>query len=151
MEMDMIMGPYVPQVNNYQPWEFLLSGLPFLLWRNAKWVLLGKCRTSHTKEAHKRLLRSISLVSRLAGREKMAQQLLSLGLALSSVWEKARARDRQREVVGDKGHWVLICQGWDKLWEQGLGEAKGGGGRKGTVGFDLQGMSPAAKARSRGR
>jgi hypothetical protein len=52
----------------------------------------------------------------------MAQQLFSVGLALSSIWEKARARDRQREVAGNKGQW----------------------------GFVLQGMSPAAKARSRG-
>jgi hypothetical protein len=46
---------------------------------------------------------SKSLISKLAGREKMAQQLLLAGLALSSIWEKARARDRQREVAGDKG------------------------------------------------
>jgi hypothetical protein len=46
---------------------------------------------------------SKSLISRLAGREKMVQQLLSAGLALSGIWEKARARDRQREVAGDKG------------------------------------------------
>jgi hypothetical protein len=52
----------------------------------------------------------------------MAQHLLSVGLALSSIWEKARARDRQREVAGDKGQW----------------------------GFVLQGMRPAAEARSRG-
>jgi hypothetical protein len=32
----------------------------------------------------------------------MAQQLFSVGLALSSIWEKARARDGQREGVGDK-------------------------------------------------
>jgi hypothetical protein len=64
-----------------------------------------------------------SLISRLAGREeKMAQQLFSAGLALSSIWEKAKARDRQREVAGDKGQW----------------------------GFVLQGMRPAAEARSRG-
>jgi hypothetical protein len=52
----------------------------------------------------------------------MAQQLLSVGLDLSSIWEKARARDRQREVAGDKGQW----------------------------GFVLQGMGPAAEARARG-
>jgi hypothetical protein len=51
----------------------------------------------------------------------MAQQLLSAGLALSSIWEKARARDRQREVTGDRGQW----------------------------GFVLQGMRPAAEARAR--
>jgi hypothetical protein len=39
---------------------------------------------------------SKSLISRVAGRVKMAQQLLSADLALSSIWEKARARDRQR-------------------------------------------------------
>jgi hypothetical protein len=32
------------------------------------------------------------------------QQLLSVGLALSSIWEEARARDGQRKVAGDKGH-----------------------------------------------
>jgi hypothetical protein len=48
----------------------------------------------------------------LAGREeKMAQQLFSVGLALSSIWEKARARDRQREVAGDKGQWGFVLQG----------------------------------------
>jgi hypothetical protein len=41
----------------------------------------------------------------------MAQQLLSVGLALSSFWEKARARDRQREVAGDKGQWDFVLQG----------------------------------------
>jgi hypothetical protein len=41
----------------------------------------------------------------------MVQQLLSAGLALSSIWEKARARDRQREVVGDKALGVLFCKG----------------------------------------
>jgi hypothetical protein len=51
----------------------------------------------------------------------MMQQLLLAGLGLSSIWEKARARDRQREVAGDKGQW----------------------------GFVLQGMRPAAKARAR--
>jgi hypothetical protein len=34
---------------------------------------------------------------------KMVQQLLSAGLNLSSIWEKARAKDGQREVAGDKG------------------------------------------------
>jgi hypothetical protein len=38
----------------------------------------------------------------------MAQQLLSAGLALSSIWEKARARDGQREVAGDKGQWGFV-------------------------------------------
>jgi hypothetical protein len=70
--------------------------------------LLGKCRTLHTKEAHKRYLLSKSLISRLAGQEKMMQQLLLAGLGLSSIWEKARARDRQREVAGDKGQWVFV-------------------------------------------
>jgi hypothetical protein len=55
-------------------------------------------------------------------KKKMAQQPLLAGLALSSIWEKARARDRQREEAGDKGQW----------------------------GFVLQGMRPAAEARSRG-
>jgi hypothetical protein len=64
-----------------------------------------------------------SLISRLVGQEeKMVQQLLSVGLALSSICKKARARDRQREVARDKGQW----------------------------GFVLQGMRPAAEARYRG-
>jgi hypothetical protein len=52
----------------------------------------------------------------------MAQKHLLAGLALSSKLEKAKARDRQREVAGDKGQW----------------------------GFVLQGIRPAAEARSRG-
>jgi hypothetical protein len=52
-----------------------------------------------------------SLISRLAGQEKMAQQLLLEGLALSSIWEKSRARDGQREVAGDKGQWGFVLQG----------------------------------------
>jgi hypothetical protein len=51
----------------------------------------------------------------------MAWQLFSVVLTLSSIWEKARARDGQREEAGDKGQW----------------------------GFVLQGMRPAAEARSR--
>jgi hypothetical protein len=78
-------------------------------------MLLGRHRTSHTKEAHKRYLMSKSLISRLAGREKMAQQLLSAGLALSSIWEKARAMDGQREVIGDKGQWGFVLQGMRQL------------------------------------
>jgi hypothetical protein len=85
--------------------------------------MLGKRRTLHTKEVHERYLMSKSLISRLAGKEKMAQQLLLAGLALSSIWEKARTRGRQREVAGDKGQWSFV----------------------------LQGMRPAAKARARGR
>jgi hypothetical protein len=74
--------------------------------------MLGKCHTLHTKEAHKRYLMSKSLISRLAGQEeKMAQQLLLAGLALSSIWEKARARDRQREVARDKGQLGFVLQG----------------------------------------
>jgi hypothetical protein len=41
----------------------------------------------------------------------MAQQLLSAGLALSSIWEKSRARDKQREVAGDKAQWGFVLQG----------------------------------------
>jgi hypothetical protein len=52
----------------------------------------------------------------------MVQQLLLVGLALSSIWEQARARDGQREVAGDKGYW----------------------------GFVVQRMRPVAKARARG-
>jgi hypothetical protein len=55
------------------------------------------------------------------GKEKWRAAFLG-GLALSSIWEKARTGDRQREVAGDKGQW----------------------------GFVLQGMRPAAEARSRG-
>jgi hypothetical protein len=84
--------------------------------------MLGKHHTLHTKEAHERFPMSRSLISRLAGQEKMVQELLSVCLALSSIWEKARARDGQREVAGDKGQW----------------------------GFVLQGMRPAAESRSRG-
>jgi hypothetical protein len=73
--------------------------------------LLGKRSTPHTKEAHERYLMSKSLISRLAGQEKMVQQLLLAGLALSSIWEKARARDGQREVVGDKEQGALFCKG----------------------------------------
>jgi hypothetical protein len=58
-----------------------------------RFSLLGKCRTPHTKETHESYLMSKSLISRLAGREKKAQQLLSAGLVLSSIWKKARARD----------------------------------------------------------
>jgi hypothetical protein len=63
-------------------------------------------KTPHT--SHKGGSREVShvqsLISRLASREeKMAQQLFLAGLALSSIWEKGRARDRQREVAGDKG------------------------------------------------
>jgi hypothetical protein len=85
--------------------------------------VLGRRCTLHTKEVHERYLMSKSLISRLAGKEKMAQQLLLAGLALSSIWEKARTRGRQREVAGDKGQWSFV----------------------------LQGMRPAAKARARGR
>jgi hypothetical protein len=41
----------------------------------------------------------------------MAQQLLLVGLALSSIWEKARAMDRQRDVAGDKEQWIFVLQG----------------------------------------
>jgi hypothetical protein len=55
----------------------------------------------------------------------MAKQLLSVGLALNSIWEKARARDGQgmrlaaearprdgqKLVVGDKEQWTLFCKG----------------------------------------
>jgi hypothetical protein len=41
----------------------------------------------------------------------MVQQLLSAGLALSSMLEKARARDGQRKVAGDKEQWSFVLQG----------------------------------------
>jgi hypothetical protein len=34
-----------------------------------------------------------------------------VGLALSSIWEKARARDGQTEVARDKGQWGFVLQG----------------------------------------
>jgi hypothetical protein len=40
----------------------------------------------------------------------MAQQLLSVDLALSSIWEKARARDKERwQEIRDSG--ALFCKG----------------------------------------
>jgi hypothetical protein len=47
----------------------------------------------------------------VAQKKKMAQQLFSGGLALSSIWEKRRAREGQREVAGDKGPWGFVLQG----------------------------------------
>jgi hypothetical protein len=44
-------------------------------------------------------------------RKKWSSALLFAGLALSSIGEKARARDGQREVAGDKGQWALFCKG----------------------------------------
>jgi hypothetical protein len=41
--------------------------------------MLGKCHTSHTKEAHERLLMSRSLINRLAGQEEKMVQQPSLG------------------------------------------------------------------------
>jgi hypothetical protein len=41
----------------------------------------------------------------------MVQQVFSVGLALSSIWEKAGARDGQRQVAGDKGQWGFVLQG----------------------------------------
>jgi hypothetical protein len=41
----------------------------------------------------------------------MAQQLFLAILALSSIWEKARARDGQRKVAGDKGQWGFVLEG----------------------------------------
>jgi hypothetical protein len=67
--------------------------------------------TPHTKEAHESYFMPKSLISRLAGREKMAQQLLLVGLALGSIWKKARFRGGQRKVVGDKEQWALFCKG----------------------------------------
>jgi hypothetical protein len=68
---------------------------------------------------------SKSLISRLVGQEKMVQQLLSADLALSCVWEKARARDWQRDMAGDKGQWGFVLQGMKPaaaqaaIWWQG--------------------------------
>jgi hypothetical protein len=53
----------------------------------------GIHHTPQTKEAHQSYLMSKSYIRREAGQEKMVQQLLLAGLVLSSIWEKARARD----------------------------------------------------------
>jgi hypothetical protein len=68
----------------------------------------------------------------------MAQPLLLAGLVLSSIWGKARTKDgldlqRKRPAAGARS------------------QAKGGGGRKGTVNLDQQRTRLAAEARSRGR
>jgi hypothetical protein len=55
--------------------------------------MLGKSHTLHTKEAHESYLMFKSLISRVAGQEKKAQQLFLAGLVLSSIWEKARTKD----------------------------------------------------------
>jgi hypothetical protein len=105
------------------------SPLPsfILSWTHYDKTIICVRKTPHM--AHKGGSRKVShvqkFISRLAGWEKMAQSLLLVGLALSSIWEKARARDRQREVVGDKRQWSLICKGWDQLVKQGLGVGKG--------------------------
>jgi hypothetical protein len=74
--------------------------------------VLGKCCIPHTKEAHESYLMSKTLISRLAGREKKAQQLFSVGLDLSSIWEKARAlgtdKERWQEIRDSE---VLFCKG----------------------------------------
>jgi hypothetical protein len=41
----------------------------------------------------------------------MSQQLLSVDLALSSIWEKARTRNGQRKAAGDKEQWALFLKG----------------------------------------
>jgi hypothetical protein len=41
----------------------------------------------------------------------MAQQIFLVGLALSSIWEKARAGDGQKQVARDKGQWDFVLQG----------------------------------------
>jgi hypothetical protein len=74
----------------------------------------GVRKTPHT--AHKRrLTRGISCpkFNKQAGwpRRKNATAASSVGLALNSIWEKARARDGQRDVVGDKGNGALFCKG----------------------------------------
>jgi hypothetical protein len=66
--------------------------------------------------AHKGGSREVSHVQKInkqAGwlRKKMVQQLLLADLALSSIWEKAKASDRQRGVAGDKGQWGFVLQG----------------------------------------
>jgi hypothetical protein len=70
-------------------------------------------KTPHT--THKGGSREVSHVEKFnkqAGwQRKMVHQLFLVGLALSSIWEKARARDQQREVAGDKGQWGFVLQG----------------------------------------
>jgi hypothetical protein len=70
-------------------------------------------KTPHT--AHKEGSREVSHVQKFNKQagwpRKMVQQLLLADLALNSIWEKARNRDRQREVAGDKGQWSLFCKG----------------------------------------
>jgi hypothetical protein len=63
----------------------------------------------------------------------MAQQLLLVSLALSSIWEKTRARDRQREVAGDKGQWGFVLQGM-----RPAPEARARGGQREVVGVKGQ-------------
>jgi hypothetical protein len=50
----------------------------------------------------------------------MVQQLFLAGLALCSIWEKARARDGQREVAGDKGQWGFVLQGMKPAMAQAV-------------------------------
>jgi hypothetical protein len=80
----------------------------------------------------------------------MVQQLFSAGLALSSTWEKARTRDGQREVAGDKGQWDFVLQGMRPAAEAtSRDRQRKVAGDKGQWGFILQEMKPAAEARSR--
>jgi hypothetical protein len=72
------------------------------------------CQENAAHRTQRRLMRGFSCpkFNRQAGwLRKMVQQLLSAGLALSSIWEKARARDGQRKVAGDKEQWALFCKG----------------------------------------
>jgi hypothetical protein len=107
-----VWGIRVPHnLHQLSPDQFCDRTNPEILKLHLSSTVLGKRRTSHTKEAHHRYLMSRGLISRLAGQEKTSQQLLLVGLDLSSIWEKARARDGQREVAERKGQWGFVLQG----------------------------------------
>jgi hypothetical protein len=100
----------------------ILGGPEFTNWESKIYVrsspvpsqrtkILGKCRTLHTKKARERyLLSKVYLAGWLAEEKKWHKQLLSVDLALSSIWEKARARDKERwQEIRDSG--ALFCKG----------------------------------------
>jgi hypothetical protein len=70
-------------------------------------------KTPHTvhKGGSQEVAHVQSLISSLAGQEKMVQQLLSVGLALSSIWGKQGLRmDKERwQEIRDSG--ALFCKG----------------------------------------
>jgi hypothetical protein len=74
--------------------------------------MLGKRRTSHTKEAHESYLMSKSLISRVAGQEKEKKN----GAEASLGWSGLKQHLGESKNKG----WSLICKGRDQLQEQGL-------------------------------